>query len=217
MSRLLLVSLSLALLVLSGCSSGSQTADRTYYILEATRTGAPVAADRNASLRVRRLNVDEVYATRQLVYRLDEFRYESDYYHQFLVLPGVMLTDETRDWLADSGLFARVSSLGSRYESTYALEGNIQGLYADFTNRAAPQAVVEIRFFLLNDADAEPTVLLSETYKAASPIAARSAEAVVAALSQSLAQILTRLEADLQKVLAPPPSGSAAGQRTPST
>ena len=190
-------------LTLSGCIQG-QTVEKTYYIVEATRASGPAAAS-DATLRVRRLNVDDAYATRQMVYRLDEFRYESDYYHQFLILPGVMLTDETRDWLADSGLFARVSSVGSRYETTYALEGNVIGLYADFTNRLAPQAVVAIRFFLLTGPEAEATVALSETYKAASPIAARTAEAIVAALSKSLAEILTRLEADLQKVLAARP------------
>jgi ABC-type uncharacterized transport system auxiliary subunit len=192
------------ILTLSGCLQ-SDAADRKYYMVEAKREGGPAAVHNDATLRVRRFNVDEAYATKQLVYRIEEFRYESDYYHQFLVLPGLMITEKTRDWLADSGLFGRVSSVGSRLESTYMLEGSVMKLCGDFTDKSAPAAVMEIRFFLLAGADANETVALSQTYRAASPISDKTAEAVVEALSKSLAEILARLEADLQKALAASP------------
>jgi ABC-type uncharacterized transport system auxiliary subunit len=92
--------------------------------------------------------------------------------------------------------------VGSRLESTYLLEGNVIDFYADFTPKATPEAVVEIRFFLLAGPEAGELVPLSETYRAATPISTRTAEAVVQALSRSLADILTRLEADIAKVLA---------------
>jgi len=187
--------------LLSGCGQ-SAIAERMYYVLDVVRESKPAAVHRDATLRLRRFNVDEAFASRELVYRVDEFRYEPDYYHQFLVLPGVMITEETRDWLADSRLFARVTAVGSRLESTYLLEGNIIDLHADFTRKETPEAVVEIRFFLLVGPEANESVALSETYRAATPISARTAEDVIAALSKSLADLLTRLEADIAKVLA---------------
>lgn len=195
--------------LLSGCGQ-SALAERKYYVLDAVREGKPAAVHSDATLRLRRFNVDEAFATRGLVYRVDEFRYEPDYYHQFLVLPGVMITEEARDWLANSGLFGRVTAVGSRLESAYLLEGNVIDLYADFTQKAAPEAVVEIRFFLLAGPEAGESVALSETYRAATPISTRTAEAVVGALSKSLADILTRLEADIAKVLARPPDKAEA-------
>jgi ABC-type uncharacterized transport system auxiliary subunit len=117
-----------------------------------------------------------------------------------------MITEKTRDWLADSGLFGRVSSVGSRLESTYLLEGNVVELYADFTDKSTPVAVLEVRFFLLSGPDAYETIALSQTYRAVSPLADRTAEAVVEALSKSLAQILTRLEADVAKALRSKPN-----------
>lgn len=187
-------------LFLSGCGQ-SAIAERKYYILDTVRAGKPAAVHGDATLRLLRFNVNEAFATRSLVYRVDEFRYESDYYRQFLVLPGVMITEETRDWLASSGLFARVTAVGSRLESTYLLEANVVDFYADFTPKTTPEAVVEIRFFLLAGPDTGGSVPLSETYRAVTPISARTAEAVVEALSRSLADILTRLEADIAKVL----------------
>jgi cholesterol transport system auxiliary component len=196
-------------LLLSGCGQ-SAIAKREYYILDTVREGKPAAVHSDATLRLRRFNVDEAFATRALVYRVDEFRYESDFYHQFLVLPGVMITEEARDWLASSGLFARVTTVGSRLESAYLLEGNVIDFYADFTQKATPEAVVEIRFFLLAGPETGESVALSETYRAATPIFTRTAEAIVQALSRSLADILTRLEADIAKVLARPPDKAAA-------
>jgi len=190
--------------LVSGCGQ-SAIAERQYYVLDAAREGKPAGVHSDATLRLRRFNVDAAFAARELVYRVGEFRYEPDYYHQFLVLPGVMITEETRDWLANSGLFGRVTAVGSRLESTYLLEGNVIDLYADFTQKAAPEAVVEIRFFLLVGPEANESVALSETYRAATPISAKTAEAVIEALGKSLADILTRLEADIAKVLARPP------------
>ena len=184
-------------LVLSGCFEGA-TADRKYYLLDVKREGAPAKVHTDAALRVRRFNVDEAFATKQLVYRLGESRYESDYYHEFLVLPGIMITEKARDWLVDSGLFGRVSSVGSRLESAYMLEGNVIALYADFANESAPTAVMEIRFFLLAGADANEAVALARTYRAESPIPTRTAEAVVEAFGKSLADILARLEAEVE-------------------
>jgi cholesterol transport system auxiliary component len=189
-------------LTLSGCFGGTAI-NKTYYILDARREGGPAPVHADTTLRVRRFNVDEAFAAKQLVYRVAEFRYESDYYHEFMVLPGAMITEKTRDWLADSGLFARVSSVGSRLESTYLLEGNVTALYADFRSEAAPTAVVEIRFFLLAGPDTNETVGLARTYRAESPIAAKTAEGVVEALSKGLADILTRLEPDIEKTIAP--------------
>jgi len=205
--RLLCLALLAFAFTLCGCAQ-SATAERKYYVLDVTREGPPAKVHTDATLRLRRFNVDEAFATRQLVYRLDEFRYEPDYYHQLLILPGVMITEETRDWLSDSGLFDRVTAVGSRVESTYLLEGNVIDLYADFRDKAVPVAVVAIRFFLVTGPEGNETVALAQTYTAESPISARTAEAVVEALSKSLSGILTRLEADVEKVLTRKPGKS---------
>ncbi|MCL5281070.1 MAG: ABC-type transport auxiliary lipoprotein family protein [Planctomycetes bacterium] len=190
-----------SIFVLSGCMQGA-TVERKYYLLDVTRAGPPDKIHTSTTLRVRRFNVDEAFASQQLMYRVSEFQYEPDYYHQFLVLPGVMLTEETRNWLADSGLFDRVTAAGSRMEPMYVLEGSVIDLYGDFRDKSAPVAVVAIRFFLLTDSEGSEMVALSRTYRADSPIVARTAEGIVGALSKSLSDILTRLEADIEKTLA---------------
>jgi uncharacterized lipoprotein YmbA len=197
----LFLSLTGLTLAFVGCAVTSSY-EKKYYILEAAREGPPGTVRTNATLRVRRFNVDVAFAGKGLVYRVGEFRYETDFYHEFLVSPGVMIAERTRDWLADSGLFARVLPVGSPLEPAYALEANVTAMYGDFTNKSAPAAVMEIRFFLLSSRDAGQSVVFAQTYRAAAPLPARTADALVGALSKDLAEILTRLEADLEKVLA---------------
>jgi cholesterol transport system auxiliary component len=196
----ILVVLLLSAAGLFGCAQSLP--QRQYYLLEAPRPAAAPAPGSQATLLIRPFRMDVAFVGRPLVYRVSEFRYESDYYHQFLIPPAAMLEEKTRDWLADSGLFAQIIPPGSAVEATHTLSAHVTALYGDFADRAAPQAVLEIRFTLLGVPGPEQPTLLAQSYRAAAPISARTADAVVAALNQSLIQILARLEADLQQRLA---------------
>jgi cholesterol transport system auxiliary component len=186
--------------VLAGCGQGA-VANRKYFLLNVTPPESTASFHSAATLQVRGLNVDQAFATRQLVYRVDPTRYEPDFYNQFLIAPGTMITEETRDWLAASGLFLRVLSANSAVEPTYTLEGNITALYADFTTKPAPEAVVTIHFYLLAAPDTNEPVILSKAYRAVSPVATNTADAVVDAMSQSLTEILSHLETDMEEAM----------------
>jgi cholesterol transport system auxiliary component len=187
--------------VLGGCAQNAPS--RQYYLLTAQPPAptAPAEAGRGVLL-VEPLRVAAAFAGRQLVYRVNEYRYETDYYHQYLMPPEQMLSGQTQAWLAASGLFRQVVTPGSPLTPTWALVGSVPALYGDFAGPGTPTAVLEIRFSLLGPADGNEATVFTQTYRAASPVPERTADAVVAALSQDLTQILTQLEADLRQRLA---------------
>ncbi len=187
-------------LVAGGCATGKSHEKRDF-ILEATRQGEPLQPVVNGSIEVHRFSVDAEFAARNLVYRIDEFEYEVDYYRQFLIAPGIMITARTRDWLADSGLFAQVLPMGSRILPNYTLEGNITALYGDFSKESTPAAVMEIRLFLLDNAGGTEKVVFAKTYRAVTRVAEKTTEVFIHALNQSLVDILGRFERDVQKAL----------------
>jgi hypothetical protein len=131
--------------------------------------------------------------------RLGRVEYETDAYRQFLIAPGTMITEQTRAWLADSGLFQRVVPAGSRIAPDYTLEGNVTALYGDFSDESAPAAVMEMRLFLLDNSGGTEKVAFAQTYHAATPVSDRTTEVFVEALNRSLVDILGRLESDLQR------------------
>lgn len=183
--------------VLTGCAR-PQSANSRFYMFQTSRSLSPVVREGKAVLAVPRFTIDAAYAGRGLVYRLDEHRYESDAYNEFLVSPTVMITERTRDWLTQSGLFAQVLGSGSGAEPTHRIEANIAVLCGDFRDRRAPKAVMEIRFFLLRtESGVDPEIVLAKSYAATADVATAAPEGLVAGLDRCLQTILTQLENDL--------------------
>lgn len=184
-------------MALSGCAERS--ANSRFYLLQTPREAAATPTeDGKAILAVPRFSIDAPYSGRGLVYRLDEYRYESDAYNEFLISPAVMITDKTRDWLADSGLFSQVLSSGSGADATHRMEANITALYGDFRDKDTPKAVVEIRFFLLRLARrGGPEIVFAKPYAAVVEIGTSDPEGVIAGFDRCLRTILTELEKDL--------------------
>ncbi len=178
-----------------GCSQSMSSGSS--YLLNATRPSEPALTRGNAILEIRRFSTDAEFANSGLVYRTGEFTYETDFYHEFLISPALMITERTRNWLSLSGLFDQVLVAGSRLEPTYTLEGNIVALYGDLRDAAAPVAVMELRCFLIADKDPAQAVIFARNYKSVKPLQADSTEALVEALDACLVEILTNLEKGL--------------------
>ncbi len=184
-------------LVLSGCAR-PVSANSRFYMLQTPRPAAPAVREGTAVLAVPRFTIDAAYANRGLVYRLDDHRYESDAYNEFLISPTVMITERTRDWLTQSGLFAQVLGSGSGAEPTHRIEANIAVLCGDFRDRNAPKAVIEIRFFLLRtESGVDPKIIMAKSYGATADVATAGPEGLVAGFDRCLQMILAELEKDL--------------------
>ncbi|MHC4913590.1 MAG: ABC-type transport auxiliary lipoprotein family protein [Planctomycetota bacterium] len=193
-------------IVFAGC--GPSPYSRHYYILDATRQAAPSETHSDVILEVQRFTTDSVFTSKQLVYRKTEFEYESDFYDEFLISPGLMVTEKTRNWLSQSGLFARVLDPGSYAKPTHTLHANITALYIDTRNRKSPAAVMQMRVFLTRQEPADKLVILAETYNASVDVKSKTAEDFVQGFNQCLEQVLTDLEKDLQQELLSPADSS---------
>jgi cholesterol transport system auxiliary component len=188
-------------IVFAGC--GPSPYNRHYYILDATRQAEPSEIHSDVILEVQRFTTDSVFTSKQLVYRKTEFEYESDFYGEFLISPGLMVTEKTRNWLSESGLFARVLEPGSYTKPTHTLHANITALYIDTRDKKSPAAVMQMRVFLTPEKPSEKLVILAETYNASVKVKSKTAEDFVQGFNQCLEQILTDLENDLQQEFQP--------------
>ncbi len=181
-------------MVLSGCAY-----NRRNFVLEVSRDRPQQEISKGVVLDVQSFNVDTAFSNRSLVYRKNQSEYETDFYNQFLIKPDDMITEKTRGWLSESGLFKLVLEPGSYTEATHMLEGNIIALYGDFREESSPKATAKIRFFLVKLSD--KSVVFTNTDEAASEFKDRTAESLIEAFSVCLTNILSDLEKDLQKQL----------------
>jgi ABC-type uncharacterized transport system auxiliary subunit len=187
-----------AAVALGGCvdPTGSYP-ERRFYTVEAVREGAPREPARGSVLKVRPFRVSRAYEGRELVYRLDEQSYESDFYNAFFVDPASMLTQAVRGWLADARQFEHVVPTDSYLQATHVLEGNLTALYGDFRDRERPAACLEIQIVLLDDTEQPPRIVLHRTYRELVELEDESPAALVTGFGTSLSRALTALEEDI--------------------
>lgn len=196
-----IIILSYVLLTMSVCGCGQKGYDKHYYVLEAERRGPLLTEQGQDVLDLRRFTIASAYKSRELVYRTADREYKTDFYHELLTSPAVMITDKTRQWLSESGLFKAVVDSASNVEAGYILEANITKLYGDFLPDVPAGAVMEIRFFLLDKKSPDQAIILTKKYKQSVPLRARDPESLVLAFDKCLEDILMSLEKDLQQKL----------------
>ena len=181
----------------AGCSLKKQSPAKLRYLVEAQRPGGPAVSNAQGMLRVRNLQIAAPFEGRGFVYRNSDQNYESDFYHEFLIAPQPMLTEQVRQWLSASGRFRAVLDPASKLDSTHSLEGNVTAFYADFREKAAPRVVLQIHFLFVNDLGASPQIAFQKTYRQEIRAKTRSPEALIGAWSSALAEILGDLDRDL--------------------
>lgn len=181
-------------MLLSGCEY-----NRRNFVLEVSRDRPQQEISKDVVLDVQSFNADTAFSNRSLVYRKNQSEYETDFYNQFLIRPEDMITEKTRSWMSESGLFELVLEPGSYIDASHVLEGNIITLYGDFRDKASPKATMKIRFFLIKLSG--KSVVFAKTYETTSESNKRTAESLVEAFGNCLTNILSDLEEDLREHL----------------
>jgi cholesterol transport system auxiliary component len=131
------------------------------------------------------------------VYRTSDAGYEADFYRAFFTPPASQVTEIARRWTSAAGLFGHVVEAASVAPETHVLEGNLAALYADLRGEV-PKAVVELQLTLLS---ASGEIRLHRAHKREVAAASTSADALIAAWNQGLAEILAEAEKDLAKAV----------------
>ncbi|HKO87479.1 MAG TPA: hypothetical protein VJU83_03065 [Burkholderiales bacterium] len=154
---------------------------------------APLSARVSKPLdaRLGRFDVAPAFEGKQLVWRLDETRYESDFYNELLTTPREMLMNRTAEWF---GIKDGSAQLGLS-EPSYLLEAYAPELYGDMRSRPG-QAVLRMHY-KLTASRPTPHVVFEREYAERVDLEAPRPEAFVKALGTAHERILTRLQADL--------------------
>jgi hypothetical protein len=83
---------------------------------------------------------------------------------------------------------------------THLLEGAVTALYGDFSDPTAPQAVMEIQFFLSDPLAANPPKILFQTgFRIEAEIPEPTSQALIQGWNNSLQGILQNFENDLRQ------------------
>ena len=184
---------------LTGCFNFNKSyPEKHFFVLSAKRSDKSSVSKSDVVLRISRFRVSPGFEGKSFVYRKGNSNYTSDFYNEFFISPGPMITEEVRKWLTGSGLFQHVISSSSPVEPTMELEGVISALYGDYRNTKAPGAVLEIQFFLVRNGPSQPVIVFQKTYHEETIIKGNSPGSLVEGWNLAMEHILTQLETNLK-------------------
>ena len=189
------------LAAIPACAPKKQPPERNFFILETERIVDSSLHEPEKILSVRGFEVSPEFRGKEIVYRKGRGQSSADFYNQFFIPPASMLTDATREWLDESGIFEAVIPMGSHKEADYILEGVVTSLYGDFQEGDRPASVLRMQFLLLEDTGRDYRMLMHRTYNEQTTLAGTGAGHVVQGLNKSLTRILTQLEKDMASAL----------------
>lgn len=154
-----------------------------------------------ATLRIRRVLISSPFDQITFVYRQGSTAYLVDYYNGFITPPAQLMTGELVKYLQVTHPVENVVDIRTSIQSQYLLEGNVSELYVDYTDPKNPQAVVSVRFFLMDDKRSETAILADLFYTRQVPLKSSDPSAVPEAFSEAYHQILQALNKDLRAAI----------------
>ena len=188
--------------------------EKRSFVLDVSSVSREPAPEATMVLKVSKFRVSPLFVGRAMVYRIGELQYENDFYDEWFVSPGALLTQQFHDWLSKTGRFRFVLVGTNHIEPTHLLEGRVAEFYGDYRLAELPKAIFGIELLLLDGLN-ERQAILRRTYHKEVPLANRSPDALAEGLTQAVRLVLVDLERELSEVVVSPAPPSSS--RSPST
>ena len=183
---------------LSGCVKlWQENIDIKTYMVEAPRNLQSLEKPLAGTLWVDTVSVLPPYNVRNLIMRKSDVEYKTSYYTELLLSPSENFRSACYIWFASSGIFRDVSVV-DKSGMTHRLVVTVTAFYGDSTEQ---EAILKIKASLLDEKTEGLRVLFSNNYVQKIDLPEASAEELIRAYNQALAQILTDCEKDIIKVL----------------
>ena len=187
------------ILVLSACSITKPMDEVKQWRLMPMRTAAPSTVKANFWITQGGISVVSPFDTKSWVFMVDDARFQKDFYNEYISMPGEMLSNATRLWLEQAGVFQFVNPNNNNLFANYVLQGNVEDLYIDI--RIEPKVVININYLLISHLEVDNPVVFRKAYSAIESISGKQdSRDILKAQEVALRKILTQLESDLSNV-----------------
>jgi ABC-type uncharacterized transport system auxiliary subunit len=184
--------------ILCGCGSSPKWQQQTFAF--STPAGPPPSKTATNILELSRVTVSPLFQSREFTCRTAVDAYEHDPYAGFLSSPENTLSEAIQAWMQQGRAFGHVITPGGGLTPTVVAEATVTELYGDFQNPSQPVAHLEIHFTFYEDREeGAGRVLLDKVCSRETPLARRSATALMAAWDTDLREIMEEINSDYAK------------------
>ena len=173
-----------------------------YYTLGYESPTAALAPQLPCTLRVERFSASPPFSSQRIIYAHGGLRRNAYAYHQWIAVPGELLSYFLARDLRQCSGFRAVLTPDAALSATHSLYGWVEE-FIEKDDAARWQATATINITLISNQDHDPThkILLQKRYSAAAPCSANTPEALAEAMSQVVGQISQAVIKDVYRRL----------------
>jgi len=198
-------------MLFAACANLKQPANKIEYLTLEYPT--PRVEDVNPLphvIQMDRFMVAPAYNTSQIIYRDRSFKRNAYIYYRWQSNPGAMVTALLNRDIKDSGLFKAVLNPGSRFSSSFMIEGTVDEFF-EWDSKDNWKSILALNIILIRkyQIDISNKVLFQKTYRKSEVCGQKKPEAVAEAMSRALSKISTEMMKDIYDCLQKHPQHEA--------
>jgi len=189
--------------LVSGCGLGkNKPTIMRQYLLEYPSPGVEGLKRGDELITVKHFFVDKAFSTKEMIYRQDPFRYQSDPYNQWMVNPGQMVSGYLIRDLTKAGLFRAVFSSDNIEPTRYVLQGRVDE-FLELNQDGVSKAALSLSVILLDSTKKSipAGVVFQRDYQLFEPLREKTPSGFAQAMSKAMENFSKRLLMDLSKVI----------------
>ncbi|MBW2108474.1 MAG: membrane integrity-associated transporter subunit PqiC [Deltaproteobacteria bacterium] len=202
-SKKMLIAAFVFLLCLAGCVNLKQPSRRIdFYTLEYDPPRISRPAVLPVSLKVERFSVAPGYNTMHIVFRDRSFKRNTYIYRQWRANPGDLISYFLYRDIRHSGLFKAALPAGNSLETSYVLDGSVDGFF-EWDTDSRWKAVLSFGVVLIKEAepDVSRRIVIQKNYHAEQACSRKNPQALASAMSRAMAELSTQVIADVYDAL----------------
>lgn len=191
----------LSCLFIVGCA-GTQTKQsdtdelQQFYVIDVDRGLREHDRSEGRTLYLPPVKVTSQFRAKHIVFRVGDYTFQPQPSHQFFDTPEEMLTTQLQRWLQKTGLFHTVTTHNTQH-ADYTLESAVTGLYGDKIAGQPTKSIIEMQFFLIDNAAKQEEVVFQTGLHIDINILETTPSQVVKGWQTGLKKVLSTLEDDL--------------------
>ncbi|MEX3070877.1 hypothetical protein AB3Y13_03570 [Vibrio alginolyticus] len=195
-NKYLLVILNLFLLF--GCGM-SQPVERPKNYAIVADNPAKAYSKKYETLLIDSVRVESPFNDTQMVFRLSDVSFESDYYNRYITEPSAIIENQISTSLTRSGVVGNTLPYNAGVTTNLVLKTVVTKLFGDFRKEEPPSAIIEIQFILVDSSSIRPTIIFDKKILRKVKVPERSASALAQGLGIALTETFAELAEEISR------------------
>ncbi|EGR2288207.1 hypothetical protein AB0533_003145 [Vibrio parahaemolyticus] len=189
-NKYLLLILNLFMLV--GCGISQPVESPKNYVIVAD-SPAKVYPKKYEIVLIDSVRVESPFNDTQMVLRLSDVSFESDYYNRYITEPGAIIENQLPTSLTRSGVVGSTVPYNAGVTTNLVLKTVVTKLFGDFRRNQTPTAIMEIQFILVDSSSVRPTIIFDKKIMSKVELSEKTSEELAKGLGIALTEIFNEL------------------------